>query len=123
LFLFNQFGDLERVLLRRGNHPSAKFWRRVLLSVIERYRDRDLPKYFRGDSAFALPKLLRLLEKEGFRYAVRLKANPVLERKIAHLLKRPVAPSGPTLRAASGISARIAQRKTKVTSSGSSFGG
>jgi Transposase DDE domain group 1 len=90
LFLFNQFGDLERVMLRRGNHPSAKFWRRVLLSVIERYRDRDIPKYFRGDSAFALPKLLRLLEQEGFRYAIRLKANAVLERKIARWLKRPV---------------------------------
>src|SRR6516165_5762407 len=90
LFLFNQFGDLERVLLRRGNHPSAKFWRRVLLPVIERYRDRDIPKFFRGDSAFALPKLLRLLENEGFRYAIRLKANPVLERKVAPLLKRPV---------------------------------
>ena len=90
LFLFNQFGDLERVMLRRGNHASAKFWRRVLLPVLERYRDQDLPKYFRGDSAFALPKLLRLLEKEGSRYAIRLKANPVLERKIAHLLKRPV---------------------------------
>jgi hypothetical protein len=34
--------------------------------------------------------LLRLLEKEGFRYATRLKANPVLERKIAHRIKRPV---------------------------------
>src|SRR5690349_19645649 len=31
LFLFNQFGDLERVLLRRGNRASAKYWRRVLL--------------------------------------------------------------------------------------------
>src|SRR5947207_596986 len=40
LFLFNQFGDLERVMLRRGNHASAKFWRRVLLPVIERYRGR-----------------------------------------------------------------------------------
>jgi hypothetical protein len=90
LFLFNQFGDLERVLLRRGNHPSVKFWRRLLLPVIERYRDRDIPKYFRGDAAFALPKLLRLLEWEGFRYAIRLKANPVLQRKIAPLLKRPV---------------------------------
>jgi hypothetical protein len=90
LFRFNQFGDLERVMLRRGNHASAKFWRRVLLPVIERYRGQDIPKYFRGDSAFALPKLLRMLEKEGFRYAIRLKANAVLERKIAHLLKRPV---------------------------------
>jgi hypothetical protein len=60
------------------------------LPVIERYRDRDIPKYFRDDSAFALPKLLRLLEKEGFRYAIRLKTNPMLERKIAALLKRPV---------------------------------
>src|SRR5437660_12744066 len=31
LFLFNQFGDLERVMLRRGNHASAKFCRRALL--------------------------------------------------------------------------------------------
>jgi hypothetical protein len=60
------------------------------LPVIERYRDRDIPKYFRGESAFALPRLLRLLERKGFHYAIRLKANPVLERKITHLLKRPV---------------------------------
>ena len=31
LFLFNQLGDVERCMLRRGNHASAKFWRRVLL--------------------------------------------------------------------------------------------
>ena len=48
LFLFNQFGDLERAMLRRGNHASAKFWRRVLRPVIERYRDHDIPKFFRG---------------------------------------------------------------------------
>jgi hypothetical protein len=90
LFLFNQFGDLERVLLRRGNYGSAKFWRRVLLPVIERHRGLDIPKLFRGDAAFASPKLLRLLEQEGFRYAIRIKASAVLERKIAHLLKRPV---------------------------------
>src|SRR5262245_2801800 len=90
LFLFNQFGGLERVLLRRGNRGSAKYWRRVLLPVITRYRDCDLPKFFRGDAAFAGPKLLRLLEKEAFWYAIRIKANAVLERKIAPLLKRPV---------------------------------
>jgi hypothetical protein len=90
LFLFNQFGDLERVLLRRGNRTSAKFWRRVLLPVIARYRDLDIPKFFRGDAAFAGPKLLRLLEREAFRYAIRIKCNAALERKSAHLLKRPV---------------------------------
>ena len=62
LFVFNQFGDLERVMLRRGNHHSAKFWRRVLLPVIARYRDLEVPKFFRGDAAFASPKLFRLLE-------------------------------------------------------------
>jgi len=90
LFVFNQFGDLERVMLRRGNHHSAKFWRRVLLPVIARYRELKIPKFFRGDAAFASSKLLKLLEAEGFRYAIRLKANAVLERNVAHLLKRPV---------------------------------
>jgi hypothetical protein len=90
LFLFNQFGDLERVMLRRGNRGSAKSWRRVLLSVIARYRDRDIPKYFRGDAAFAGPKLLHLLEQEAFRDAIRIGSNAVLERKIAHRLRRPV---------------------------------
>jgi len=90
LFLFNQFGDLERVMLRRGNHASAKFWRRVLLPVIARYRHLDIPKFFRGDAAFANPALYRVLEEEGYRYVIRLKANAVLEREISHLLTRPV---------------------------------
>jgi len=90
LFLFNQLGDLEWAMLRRGNHASAKFWRRTLLPVIERYRHCDIPKFFRGDAAFANPALYRLLEEEGYRYAIRLKANAVLEREVEHLLKRPV---------------------------------
>src|SRR5262249_17768238 len=49
-----------------------------------------IPKFSRGYEAFAGPKLLRLLEREGFRYAIRIKANAVLERKIAPWLKRPV---------------------------------
>ena len=90
LFLFNQFGDLEYAMLRRGNKASVKFWRRVLLPVIERYRHLDIPKFFRGDAAFALPKLMRLVEDKGYRYAIRIKANAVLEREIEHLLTRPV---------------------------------
>jgi hypothetical protein len=90
LFLFNQFGDLESVLLRRGNKASAKFWRRVLLPVIERYRHLSIPKFFRGDAAFAIPELYCFLEAKQFSYAIRLKANAVLEREIEHLLTRPV---------------------------------
>jgi hypothetical protein len=89
LFLFNQFGDLEWSMLRRGNHASAKFWRRVLLPVIERYRHCEIPKFFRGDAAFANPAMYRLLEEAGYRYAIRLKANAVLEREIEPWLKRP----------------------------------
>ena len=54
-------------MLRRGNRGSAQYWRRVLLPVIASYRGLDIPKFFRGDAAFAGPKLLRLLEREGFR--------------------------------------------------------
>jgi hypothetical protein len=90
LFLFNQFGDLEYAMLRRGNKASAKYWRCVLLLVIERYHRYDIPKFFRDDAAFSNPPLYRLLEKEGCRYAIRIKSNAVLEREIEHLLTRPV---------------------------------
>jgi len=65
LFLFNQFGDLERLLLRRGDQASARFWRRGLWPVVGRSRDRGIPPFFRGDPALALPTLLRLLMTEG----------------------------------------------------------
>ncbi|OHB67707.1 MAG: transposase [Planctomycetes bacterium RBG_13_60_9] len=90
LFLFNQDGDLERALLRCGNVASADDWRAVLEPVIERYRRVDLPRFFRGDAAFAIPELYERLEAEGYQYAIRLKENAVLERHIQHLLTRPV---------------------------------
>ena len=90
LFLFNQFGDLERCALRPGNVHSADGWHDVLEPVVARYRNRKLRRYFRGDAAFAIPDLYAFLEAEGYLYAIRLKANAVLQQNIAHLLKRPV---------------------------------
>ena len=90
LFIFNQDGDVERAKLRPGNVASADDWRSVLDPVVERYRGNNILKFFRGDAAFALPQLYELLEAEGYRYAIRLKANPILERHISHLLTRPV---------------------------------
>ena len=90
LFLFNQFGDLERCVLRPGNVHSAHGWLDVLEPVVARYRDRKLRRYFRGDAAFASPDLYEFLETEGYKYAIRLKANAVLQENIAHLLSRPV---------------------------------
>ena len=46
--------------------------------------------YFRGDAAFASPEIYEYLEAEGLLYVIRLKANAILQRNIAHLLTRPV---------------------------------
>ena len=62
----------------------------MLLPVIERYRHLSIPKFFRGDAAFAISAMYRVLEKEGYRYAIRLKANAVLDREIEQLFTRPV---------------------------------
>src|SRR4051794_11974517 len=85
LFVFDQFGDLERCSLRPGNVHSADDWRSV--PVIARYRERGLALYFRGDAGFAKPELL---EAEDIGYAIRLPANAVLQERIGHLLTRPV---------------------------------
>ena len=90
LFVFNQFGDLERSELRPGNVHSADGWRFVLEPVVERYRKRDLRRYFRGDAAFASPDIYEFLEAEGYKYTIRLKANAILQQSIAYLLTRPV---------------------------------
>lgn len=96
LFVFNQHGDLERCALRPGNVHSAHDWRAVLEPVIKRYRWSGLwRRYLRADAAFAIPELFEYLEANDFGYAVRLPGNKVLERRIAHLLKRrPGRPSG-----------------------------
>ncbi len=90
LFCFNQFGDLERCLLRSGNVHSAEDWRIVLEPVVERYRERKLRRYFRADAAFAKPEIYEFLEAEGYAYAIRLPTNVILQEQIAHLLTRPV---------------------------------
>ena len=90
LFVFNQFGDLERCALRPGNVHSADGWESVLKPVVARYKGRVSRIYFRGDAGFANPDLYDYLEGEGIKYAIRLPANRVLQERIGHLLTRPV---------------------------------
>jgi hypothetical protein len=90
LFVFNQFGDVERCTLRPGNVHSADGWRALLEPVIARYRGTVKRVYFRGDAAFANPEVYELLESEGASYTIRLPANQVLQDKIGYLLRRPV---------------------------------
>jgi hypothetical protein len=90
LFVFNQFGDVERCALRPGNVHSADGWRAVLEPVVARYRRIVKRLYFRGDAAFANPEMYEFLETEVIGYTIRLPANSVLQSRIGHLLKRPV---------------------------------
>jgi hypothetical protein len=89
-FLFNQFGMLERCVLRNGNVHSADGWKEVLDPVIARYSERDIMRFFRADAAYATPELYARLEEAGYFYANRLPANAVLREKIAHQPTRPV---------------------------------
>ena len=90
LFVFNQFGDLERCALRPGNVHSADGWQDLLEPVVARYRGKFKRRYFRADAAFANPEVYEFLEAEGFKYAIRLPANQILQQRIGYLLKRPV---------------------------------
>ncbi len=90
LFLFNQFGDLERCALRPGNVHSADDWKSVLDPVVVRYRSKVSRIYFRADAGFANSDVYEYLEAERIKYAIRLPANRVLQERIGYLLKRPV---------------------------------
>ena len=89
LFVFSPEGDCLAAKLRPGNVHSADEWDEVLLPVIDRYRARGQTVVVRADAAFALPALYEALERRGVRYAIRLPANDILERRIEDLLTRP----------------------------------
>ena len=92
LFVFNQFGDLERCALRPVNVHSADGWEEVLRPVLARYsaevRPSIIRRRFRADAAFAIPALFDLLEAEGWDYAIRIKGNAKLYEQVAWLTKR-----------------------------------
>jgi hypothetical protein len=90
LFVFNQFGDLERCALRPGNVHTADGWENALKPVVERYKGKVSRIYFRADAGFANPEVYEFLEAERIKYAIRLPANRVLQERIGHLLTRPV---------------------------------
>jgi Transposase DDE domain group 1 len=71
LFVFNQFGDLERSELRPGNVHSANGWDGVLKPAVARYQGKVSRIYFRADAAFANPDVYEYLEAERIKYAIR----------------------------------------------------
>lgn len=89
LFCFTQFGDCEGAVLRPGNVHSAAGWQEFIEPIVERYLKEAVRLLFRADAAFAKPELYDYLETRQIGYAIRLPANEVLQREIAHLLVRP----------------------------------
>jgi len=90
LFCFNNYGDCEGAVLRPGNVHSADGWREFIEPIVGRYKEMGKKLYLRGDAAFASPDVYEYLEDNGILYAIRLKANANLYRKIDHLMTRPV---------------------------------
>ena len=113
LFVFNQFGDLERCAVRPGNVHSADGWEGVLSPVVTRYRGKVSRIYFRADAGFANPEVYEYRSREdqicdpsagephpasasgggnmGMRSdAIRLPANRIPQERIGYLLTRPV---------------------------------
>jgi hypothetical protein len=76
LFVLNQFGDLARVMLRRGNQHGAKFWRRVLMSVIARYRELDVRSTPTGVSRGGPPRRARCTTSQASGWSRRTRGAP-----------------------------------------------
>ena len=89
LFCFNQFGDCEGAVLRPGNVHSADGWKEFINPIVERYLKLAVRLLFRADAAFAKPEIYEYLETRHIGYAIRLPANEVLQKEVAHLLVRP----------------------------------
>ena len=89
LFCFNQFGDLENVMLRSGNVHSAANWQQIITPAVERYINQSLDIFIRGDAAFAKPEFYEYAEARNINYVCRLIANPNLEEAIDNLFTRP----------------------------------
>src|SRR5260370_697301 len=65
LFIFNQFGDLERCALRPGNVHSADGWQRVLKPVVNRYFGKVSRNLFSSGLGLCNLRGLRVSRREA----------------------------------------------------------
>ena len=65
LFVFNQFGDLERCSLRPGNVHSADGWDGVLKPVVARYQATSHPSIFGRTRASRIRKFTSTSKPRG----------------------------------------------------------
>ncbi len=77
LFVFNQFGDLERCSLRPGNVHSADGWQDLLALVVTLYRGKVSRPYFRADAGPGDPDFYEVLAGEGPKYRTAIRPHRV----------------------------------------------
>ena len=66
LFVFNQFGDLERCALRPGNVHSADGWEGVLKPVVARYKGQRLSHLLsEATPASPIPRFTTISKAKG----------------------------------------------------------
>ena len=92
LFAFTSEGDCLAAKLRPGNVHSADGTLDIFKPIVERYRSWFQLFWFRGDAAFANPKIYEFCEDARHRvtYFIRLPSNQSLEKLIKPHLRRPV---------------------------------
>ena len=92
LFAFTSEGDCLAAKLRLGNVHSADGTLDLFKPIVERYRSWFRLFWFRGDAAFANPKIYEFCEDARHRvtYFIRLPANQVLQKLVGPHLRRPV---------------------------------
>ena len=92
LFAFTSEGDCLAAKLRPGNVHSADGTLDLFKPIVKRYRSWFQLFWFRGDAAFANPKIYDYCEDSRHRvtYFIRLPANKTLEGLIKPHLRRPV---------------------------------
>ena len=92
LFAFTSEGDCLAAKLRPGNVHSADGTLALFRPIVERYRSWFKSFWFRGDAAFADPKIYEFCEdpRNLVSYFIRLPANQILQRMMKPHLRRPV---------------------------------
>lgn len=123
VFVFNQFGPLERCALRPGNVHGAHGWEEVLKPVMARYADRRRMRVFRADAVFAIPHRYEMLEAEGYFHAIRLRPIAFFKARL-RICSNARWVDRPTMRGASAVPSSIGRRPgtNPVTSQPSSSG-
>jgi hypothetical protein len=90
LFCFSSEADCLGDKLRNGNVHSAEGALEMLVSIVERHRDRFKRFWLRADAAFGKPEIYEYCERKRITYFIRLKSNNSLMDLIQPHLKRPV---------------------------------